>query len=58
VDAGRAKKDNGVLDVLRPEPPEWLEILRQDSQRARFFAFEKFGVEIRERLHYAIIEGQ
>ncbi len=51
VDAGRAEEHDGVLDVLRLEPAQRLEVLGEDSQRPGFFAFEKRRVEVGERLH-------
>ena len=50
VDARRAEEHDGVLDVLRLEAAQRLEILGEDPERARFFGFEKLGIEIRERL--------
>src|SRR5262245_61465988 len=58
VDARRTKKHDGVLDVLCLEPAERFQILRQDSQRTRFFTFEEFRIQVRKRLHSAIIKGQ
>ena len=58
VDAGRAEKHHGVLDVLCPEPAQRFEIFGEDSERTGFLAVEKFTIEIRERLHSAIIKAQ
>ena len=52
VNPRRAEEDDGVLDVLRLEAAERLEILGQDPERARFFALEKLRIEVRERLEH------
>jgi hypothetical protein len=36
-----------VLDVLRLEPPQRLEVLGEDANGTGFFAFEKLVVEVR-----------
>ena len=58
VNARRAEEHDGVLDVLRAEAAQRLEILGQDADRPGFFAVEEFTIEIRKRLHSAIIESQ
>ena len=43
-DARRAEEDDRVLDVLRLESPQRLELLREDSDGPRFLAVEKLLV--------------
>src|SRR5262245_51920955 len=47
VDARRTEEDDGVLDLLFPETPQRLEVLRQDADRARLLALEKLRIEVR-----------
>ena len=58
VDAGRAEEHDGVLDVLRAEATQRFQIFGEDAERPAFFAVEEITIEIRERLHSAIIEAQ
>src|SRR5687768_7331999 len=50
VNARRPEKDHGVLDVLRLEATERLEILGENAKRACLFALQKRRVEVGERL--------
>src|SRR5262249_54809259 len=50
VDARGAEKDDGVLDVLRFQPPQRLQVLRDDPDRTRVVALQERGIHVRERL--------
>src|SRR4030095_11241976 len=50
VNASGAEEDYRVLDVLRLESAQWLEILGEDTKRSRFFALEKLLVPVSKRL--------
>ena len=49
-DARRSEEHDGILDLLLPETPERLEVLRKNPNGPRFGAFEELGIEVRERL--------
>ena len=49
VDPRRSEEDDRVLDPLLLEPSERLEVLGENADRARFLAFEKIRVEVRQR---------
>ena len=57
VDTRRTEEDDRVLDVLRAEAAQRLQIFGEDAKGAGFFAFEKVGVLIckRLRMHLSII---
>ncbi len=57
VDARRAEEHDGVLDVLRLEAAQRLEVLGQDADRPGFFALEELGILVGKRLwvHWSII---
>ena len=50
-----AEEDHGVLDVLRPEAPERLEVLGQDADRPRVIAREELRHQVGQglRIHGA-----
>ena len=57
VDARGAEEHDGVLDVLRLEPAQRLEVLRQDADGSGLFALEELGILVGVRLwvHPSII---
>ena len=50
VDARRAEKDDGVLNIFLTESPQRVEILGENAERASVGTVEKRLVVVRERL--------
>jgi hypothetical protein len=57
VDPRRSEEDDRILNALRFEPAQGLQILGKDAQRASVLAVEELRIHVRERLrvHAAII---